>query len=268
MGKNMEELQRYGLHLDGDRVGLLLHSEGEWSRFADAQARIEELEEQRGFMKEREARLKARIEELERDVAATSDHADYWEAKDARWRERIEALAEIFESPPSQTGLNTTNAGDVARALRSLLDSGEESPVQTSGGESASSNGPAPSVSASYRTPPDGVRHSPPVAPSPALEGREEPLGRCVEHGTWPLSEPHGQCPQCGDKLVPVKPESGPDSVAVPEKVEVNREEAVQLMNLMLTTSLGSPGLKEIYNKFNAAFPLAAFRATDTGGTD
>ena len=31
-----------------------------------------------------------------------------------------------------------------------------------------------------------------------------EPMGRCVEHGTWPLSEPYGQCPQCGDKLAPV----------------------------------------------------------------
>lgn len=34
-------------------------------------------------------------------------------------------------------------------------------------------------------------------------EGREDE-GRCVEHGNWSMGEPYGQCPQCGDLLIPL----------------------------------------------------------------
>jgi hypothetical protein len=58
-----------------------------------------------------------------------------------------------------------------------------------------------------------------------------EDEGRCVEHGYWSMREPHGQCPQCGDLLIPLdsdkydwdaerqrfvrKPSPAPDEVTV-----------------------------------------------------
>lgn len=39
-------------------------------------------------------------------------------------------------------------------------------------------------------------------------EGEKERPGVCVEHGTWNINEcEYGQCPQCGDKLVPTDTE-------------------------------------------------------------
>lgn len=36
-----EPMERYGLHVDDDRIGLMPHRTGEWVRYSDAQARIE-----------------------------------------------------------------------------------------------------------------------------------------------------------------------------------------------------------------------------------
>jgi len=73
---NMEELQRWKRDYRGDWYR---HPEGEYVRFSDVQ--------------EREARLQARIEELEGIVSGKTMY-DAAAVADARWRESIEGLVE------------------------------------------------------------------------------------------------------------------------------------------------------------------------------
>ena len=255
MGKDTEELQRWKRDYRGDWYR---HPEGEYVRFSD--------------VAEREARLKARIKQTSEAnewlTDRLNDTRDYWRGQvepevDARWRERIEAKARdhdkwaAIDEKESRTSEDDHFRSETysmraarhrvrAETLRSLLDSGEERECPDCAGEE---------IRGCSRC--DGSGRA--TTPSPAFhrEGREQ------------------FCPEKTQKNWTTDGRSAP--VAVPEKVEVNRAD----LELILTdTDIYYPGYAEgsdepsglpergaaAEDRLRAA--LAAFRATDTGGTD
>ena len=244
MSEDMEELERWEPRLtcvdleEGPATKATMEAmpSGEWVRFSDVE--------------EREARLKAQVKEA-RKVAAKASAARIRADRnaDARWRERIQGEINDRERRIGQAlGADGDHsmAGrhqGVVRALRSLLDSGEESDCPDCAGEE---------IRGCSRC--DGSGRA--TTPSPAFhrEGREQ------------------FCPEKTQKNWTTDGRSAP--VAVPDKVEVDAED----LELILTdTDIYYPGYAEdsdepsglpergaaAEDRLRAA--LAAFRATEEG---
>jgi hypothetical protein len=282
---NMEELERFEFELDsGDFACVNRYKDpgGEYVRFSDVQ--------------EREARLQARIEELERQAREATEgevraYYAFAECKkaDARWRERIEGLAaEWEEAKPRFKGDAQANQliYEFIRDLWALLlDSGEEGDCPDCGNE-----GEVLADGADF-----GRQHYMPcptcrATPSPALhrEGREDgdsALAERLEKLAGLLADEFGNYITTGNLSGDYKEgqadaylhasqlvrESGPDPVAVPEKVEVNRDEAGRVYALVMAATktlemLDAVGYEDQYHgKGELRAALAAFRATEEG---
>lgn len=249
---NTEELQRWAVWDQNDHVE---DKDGMWVRFSDVEereARIKALSEALdAALYERRAEARrldaayARIEELDAECNRRANDVDQMTVEieaflDARWRERIQKElaihADAIESArkcgceADQQAVKELEAGQ--SALRSLLDSGEES---------------------------------------------NEECQRCGGFGYADVYEPcdapvskRYECPTCratpSTALHREGREAGQSDVAVPEKVEVNREDlrmAVEAASSYDTRLPEGQGTGELH-RLRAA--LAAFRATEEPG--